>query len=163
MLGGVEGLADVVGEGVSVGVVGPVFEGGFEGGDADVCGECCGGGVEAAFAQGVGEGGGECGEFGQFAFLEAGVGGDDCLALAYQVCAFFEEGAAWVRAWVMTSRGGRSVGALVVALVSRSARGLLLGKRTSRLSVKCRKKVRSVSPARAAISATVVASKPLAL
>ena len=31
---------------------------------------------------------------------------------------------------------------------------------TSRLSAKCRKKVRSVSPARLAISATVVSSNP---
>ena len=34
---------------------------------------------------------------------------------------------------------------------------------TSRLSAKCRKKVRSVSPARAAISATVVCSNPRSL
>ena len=36
----------------------------------------------------------------------------------------------------------------------------LPAKRTSRLSAKCRKKVRSVSPARLAISATVVGSNP---
>ena len=67
------------------------------------------------------------------------------------------------RAAVTASSGAADSGAAVRLLTRRSRNASVPANSTSRLSAKWRKKVRSVSPARPAISATVVCSNPRSL
>jgi hypothetical protein len=65
-----------------------------------------------------------------------------------------------ITAAITASMGAAAAGASATALTMSPCSRPAPPKSTSRLSVKCRKKVRSVSPARSAISATVVFSNP---
>jgi len=67
--------------------------------------------------------------------------------------------ASW-KAHISTPSGCSSAGAWATASISAARRSFSSSKRTSRLSGKCRKNVRWLTPARAAISAVVVWSNP---
>ena len=118
--------------------------------------------AHASLAQGGGHRGGVVGQLGQFALAQFGVGGDHGLALAGQVPAeLAEHGGGGVESTGNGVEGAVGCrGAPATPATIRSWRRADPPKSTSRLSAKCRKKVRSVSPARAAICAAVVWSNP---
>ena len=119
------------------------------------------GSLDAPLAQGGGDRCGVVGQLGELPLAQFGVGGDHGLALA-------GTGPGGTRrAWRRRRRGlgpPRREGRRRRCAGDPGHDPLLRRadppKSTSRLSAKCRKKVRSVTPARAAISAAVVWSNP---
>ena len=138
----------------------PALERDLEDGDTRLGGQARGWVGHAAPAQRDGERRGQRGELDQFALLKVRVRGDDGLPLPGVFAALLKQ-----RAGGLERRGDRldrrrGLGASATALTRNSCSAPAPANRTSRLSAKCRKNVRSVSPARSAISATVVCSNP---
>ena len=113
---------------------------------------------DAAGLQGVGERGDQGRVLGQRPFLRAGVATMTGIRRSVSGRLRSISGTAWWNAARRAGSGLVPTGTAATAPVSRSRSCASPPKKTSRLSAKWRKKVRSVKPARAAMSPAVVLS-----